>query len=85
MQRLRRLGPGKYEAVELPMPSRDDIAGKSDLPQLVRVTCTILDMRAPEQVYVCTLFFVLVLLLSLSGCSSALSAGVHAAELLHQC
>jgi hypothetical protein len=52
MQRLRRLGPGKYEAVELPMPSRDDLAGKSDLPQLARVTCTILDMRAPEQVCV---------------------------------
>jgi hypothetical protein len=63
MQRLRRLGPGKYEAVELPMPSRDDLAGKSDLPQLARVTCTILDMRAPEQVCVCTLLMILLVIL----------------------
>ncbi|KAG5185924.1 ubiquitin fusion degradation protein UFD1-domain-containing protein [Tribonema minus] len=49
IQRVHRRGPGDYLPVELSMPTRDDLAGRTEMPQLSRVTCSPLDARAPEQ------------------------------------
>ncbi|CAM9256282.1 unnamed protein product, partial [Scytosiphon promiscuus] len=46
---VRRRGPGKFEPVDVPAPPREALAGRTEMPQLSAVACSILDARSPEQ------------------------------------
>ncbi|CAM9261074.1 unnamed protein product [Chrysoparadoxa australica] len=49
IQRVHRHGPGDYQLIDLPQPTKLDLTGVKDTPQLSKLTCSILDYRAPEQ------------------------------------
>ncbi|CAN0035964.1 unnamed protein product [Ectocarpus sp. 12 AP-2014] len=46
---VRRKGPGKFEPVDVPAPPRAALTGRTEMPQLSAVACSILDARSPEQ------------------------------------
>ncbi|CAM9536189.1 unnamed protein product [Pylaiella littoralis] len=46
---VRRRAPGKFEPVDVPAPPKEALVGRSEMPQLSSVVCTILDARSPEQ------------------------------------
>jgi hypothetical protein len=49
IHRMHRRGPGDYVPVKLTPPSSEELEGAKEMPQLAKVTGSILDYRSPEQ------------------------------------